>query len=96
MKHYSILFAVMVWSLVTFDGSAQGTAFTYQGGSMRAQIRPAASMIFQFTLYDSANDLGGIVAVPVTKSATTVKNGLFTVTWISARMYLTARIGGWK
>ena len=80
MKRYSILFALTVWCLVTFDGNAQGTAFTYQG-RLNQGANPASGLYdFQFTIHDSANNPGGIVAGPVTHSATAVNNGLFTVT----------------
>src|SRR5882672_3197733 len=75
MKRYSMLFAVTVWFLVTFDGNAQGTGFTYQGRLNEGENLASGVYDFQFTIYDSSKGLEGIVAGPVTKSATAVNNG---------------------
>src|SRR6266446_8767877 len=51
------------------------TAFTYQG-RLNAGGSPANGIYdLRFTIYDSS---GGIVAGPITNSATSVSNGLFT------------------
>ena len=58
-------------------GSAQGTAFTYQG-RLNVGTSPAnGNYDLTFALYDT-NSGGGIIAGPVTNSAIAVSNGLFT------------------
>ena len=59
---------------------AQGTAFTYQGRLTDSASAGNGSYDLRFTLFDSTNVPGTIVAGPVTNSATAVSNGLFTVT----------------
>ena len=59
---------------------AQGTAFTYQGRLADGASAANGSYDLRFTLFDSTNLPGTIVAGPVTNSATAVSNGLFTVT----------------
>jgi len=59
---------------------AQGTAFTYQGRLTDGASAANGSYDLRFTLFDSTNLPGTIVAGPVTNSATAVSNGLFTVT----------------
>jgi hypothetical protein len=57
---------------------AQGTAFTYQG-QLNAGGSPAGgSYDFTFTLYSFTNLPGTVLAGPITNSAVTVTNGLFT------------------
>ena len=59
---------------------AQGTEFTYQG-RLNSGANPAnGSYDLRFTLYDSTNNPGTLIAGPLTNSATVVSNGLFTVT----------------
>jgi len=59
---------------------AQGTAFTYQG-RLNDGANPAAGVYdLRFTIYDSTNLPGVVIAGPLTNSATAVSNGLFTVT----------------
>jgi hypothetical protein len=59
---------------------AQGTAFTYQG-RLNDGGSPASGIYdLRFTIYDSTNSPGTVIAGPVTNSATAVSNGLFTVT----------------
>jgi hypothetical protein len=59
--------------------TAQGTAFIYQG-RLNDNGSPAGGLYdFQFTVCDAATN-GNRVAGPLTNSATTVANGLFTVT----------------
>src|SRR5262249_23322230 len=58
---------------------AQGTAFTYQG-RLNTNGNPATGIYdLRFTIYDSTNLPGTIIAGPLTNSATGVTNGLFTV-----------------
>jgi hypothetical protein len=59
---------------------AQGTAFTYQG-----RLNDGAGPVngfydLRFTIYDSTNIPGTVVAGPLTNSAASVSNGLFTAT----------------
>jgi len=56
---------------------AQGTAFTYQGNLNSDSAPASGNFDLLFTLY-STNSGGGILAGPVTNTATFVTNGLFT------------------
>src|SRR6185295_1911112 len=59
---------------------AQGTAFTYQG-QLRDNGAPASGIYdLRFTIYDSTNNPGVILAGPITNAAIGVSNGLFTAT----------------
>ena len=59
---------------------AQGTAFSYQG-RLNDGANPANGIYdLRFTVYDSTNSPGNLIAGPLTNSATGVTNGLFTVT----------------
>ncbi|MFZ0829313.1 MAG: hypothetical protein WAO02_18025 [Verrucomicrobiia bacterium] len=81
MKHLKITVVVAalgLFSAVTPD-FAQGTAFTYQG-RLNDGANPAAGVYdLRFTIYDSTNLPGVVIAGPLTNSATAVSNGLFTV-----------------
>ena len=56
----------------------QGTAFTYQG-RLTDGANPAGGIYdLRFTLYDSTNNPGTLIAGPLTNAATAVSNGLFT------------------
>src|SRR5713101_563785 len=58
---------------------AQDTAFTYQG-RLNEGANPATGIYdLRFTIYDSTNNPGAVIAGPLINSATTVSNGLFTV-----------------
>jgi hypothetical protein len=58
---------------------AQGTAFTYQG-RLTDGVNPASGIYdLRFTIFDSTNLPGVIVAGPLTNSATGVTNGFFTI-----------------
>jgi trimeric autotransporter adhesin len=58
---------------------AQGTAFTYQGRLNDTANPVNGSYDLRFALYDSASQ-GTLVVGPLTNSAVSVNNGLFTVT----------------
>jgi len=58
---------------------AQSTAFTYQGRLNDGGVAAGGIYDLRFTIYDSANSPGVVVAGPLTKSTTMVSNGLFTV-----------------
>lgn len=59
---------------------AQGTAFTYQG-QLQDGANPANGIYdLRFTIYDSTNNPGVLIAGPVTNSLTSVNGGRFTVT----------------
>jgi trimeric autotransporter adhesin len=58
---------------------AQGTAFSYQGRLDNGGAAANGSYDLRFTVYDSASLPGTIIAGPITNSATSVSNGLFTV-----------------
>lgn len=59
---------------------SQGTAFTYQGMFDDAGVAANGSYDLRFTIYDSTNLPGGIIAGPLTNSATGVTNGAFIAT----------------
>jgi trimeric autotransporter adhesin len=60
--------------------AAQGTAFTYQG-RLNSGANPAnGSYDFTFSLYDTNQPGGNLIAGPVTNSAIAISNGLFTTT----------------
>ena len=58
---------------------AQGTAFTYQGRLNAQGVAANGSYDLTFALYDSLGG-GNVVGLPVTNSAVSVSNGLFTLT----------------
>jgi hypothetical protein len=59
---------------------AQGSAFSYQG-RLNDNTNPANGIYdLRFTVYDSANTPGNLIAGPMTNAATRVANGLFSVT----------------
>src|SRR5438445_1324079 len=59
---------------------AQTTAFTYQG-KLNSGANPAnGNYDLRFTIYDTNNPPDTVIAGPITNSATSVSNGLFTVT----------------
>ena len=65
---------------IVMGARAQGTAFTYQG-RLNDGANPATGVYdLRFTIYDSTNNPGVVIAGPLTNSATAVSNGLFTVT----------------
>ena len=59
---------------------AQGTAFTYQGQLKDGGNPASGNYDLRFTIYDSTNSPGNVIAGPLTNSATAVSNGLFTAT----------------
>jgi hypothetical protein len=73
-----VLMALAVFSLQSSTCSAQGTAFSYQG-QINDGANPATGIYdLRFTIYDSTNSPGVLIAGPVTNAAVTVSNGLFT------------------
>ena len=59
---------------------AQGSAFSYQG-RLNDHTNPANGIYdLRFTVYDSANTPGNLIAGPMTNAATRVASGLFSVT----------------
>ena len=74
-----IFIAISVLSGFVSSVFAQGTAFTYQG-RLNDGASPANGVYdLRFTIYDSTNFPGVVIAGPLTNSATGVSNGLFTV-----------------
>src|SRR5512143_3090487 len=75
--------SLIVCSLVFVGATeliAQGTAFTYQG-RLNDGANPANGIYdLRFTIYDSTNLPGTVIAGPITNSATAVANGMFTLT----------------
>ena len=68
---------VGVWCLGLLPAFAQGTAFTYQGRLNNGNNPANGSYDLTFTLF-SVSSGGSALAGPLTNSATTVSNGLFT------------------
>jgi len=58
---------------------AQGTAFVYQGQLNNSGSPANGNYDLRFTIYDSTNLPGNVIAGPLTNSATAVSNGLFAV-----------------
>src|SRR5438876_3433062 len=80
MKQSMLLSITFVnWMLCAAHSAPLGTAFTYQG-RLNDNGNPANGIYdLRFTIYDSTNNPGTVVAGPLTNSATSVSNGLFTV-----------------
>ena len=82
MKLNPLILITIVSVLLTSASRAQGqgTAFTYQG-RLNDSGTPASGIYdLRFTIYDSTNDPGVVIAGPLINLATAVSNGLFTVT----------------
>jgi UDP-3-O-[3-hydroxymyristoyl] glucosamine N-acyltransferase len=71
--------ALAVFSLQPRPASAQGTAFTYQGRLYDSGSPACGIYDLEFTLCDAVTN-GNCIAGPLTNAATSVANGLFTVT----------------
>jgi len=72
----SLIFLV----LAPLSAFAQSTAFTYQG-RLNDGMNPASGIYdLRFTIYDSTNSPGNIIAGPLVNTATKVSNGFFCVT----------------
>jgi hypothetical protein len=78
MKTHNILLVlVLTFGLQSSITDAQGTAFTYQGRLNSGNAPANGSYDLAFTLYPT-NITGSATAAPVTNSAVSVTNGLFT------------------
>jgi len=74
------LFSLLAMLAGPHQAAAQGSAFTYQG-QLSANGAPANGRYdLTFTLYDSTNLPGKVIAGPLINAATAVSNGLFAVT----------------
>src|SRR5258708_35725493 len=70
---------VLLFALISqHTDAASGTAFTYQGRLANGTNAAGGIYDLQFTIYDSAAS-GNAVPGPITNSATSRSNGLFTV-----------------
>ena len=74
----SFTLALVLWQGV-HSSFAQGTAFTYQGRLLDGGSAANGIYDLRFAVYDALSG-GGLQGAPVTNSAATVSNGLFTVT----------------
>ena len=76
------ILSLLLLSTITYPlwSRAQSTTFSYQGRLNDASRSATGSYDLSFTLYDSTNQPGTVVAGPITNSPTAVTNGLFTVT----------------
>jgi len=80
VQNLSIALAVLsTLNSLLSTASAQGTAFTYQGQLVSGGSPANGSFDLTFSLFNT-NSTGGIIAGPVTNSATAVSNGLFIAT----------------
>ena len=84
-NHRTTQWLALVALLLTINAQvstaqAQGTAFTYQGRLDAGGNPTSGTYDLQFAIYDSTNSPGNLIAGPVAAVATTVSNGLFTVT----------------
>src|ERR1035438_3191293 len=81
----SLLRLLLLLALATLKAQlttvfAQGSAFSYQG-RLNDHTNPANGIYdLRFTVYDSANPPGNLIAGPMTNAATRVANGLFSAT----------------
>jgi hypothetical protein len=73
------LLGIHLWLEISALAAPLGTAFTYQGRLNSAGSPATGVYDLRFALYDSLTN-GGVVAGPLTNTATGVTNGLFTVT----------------
>src|SRR5947209_1117830 len=72
--------ALCSFLITSNSGFTQSTAFTYQGRLTDGATAANGIYDIRFTLLDSTNLPGTVVAGPLTNSATAVSNGLFAVT----------------
>src|SRR5438270_1985229 len=83
MKPAKLLRAtVVIWTFLEISIQtifAQGSAFTYQGRLNDGASPANGSYDLRFTIYDAASN-GVALANSLTNGATTVSNGLFSVT----------------
>ncbi|MBI3850306.1 MAG: hypothetical protein HY298_08465 [Verrucomicrobia bacterium] len=83
MKNFSRTIAAIIAITWLLSGAtqirAQGTAFTYQGRLADTGSPANGNYDLRFTVYDSTNSPGTIIAGPLTNAPTVVSNGLFTV-----------------
>ena len=75
----SLVFLTAAFLNLTFQCTAQTTAFTYQGRLDHGGASANGSYDFRFTIYNAATD-GSAISGSATNNATAVSNGLFTVT----------------
>ena len=81
MKQSMLLSITFVnWMLCAAHSATLGTAFTYQGRLADAGNLANGVYDLRFTIYDSTNSPGTVIAGPLTNAATSVSNGLFTAT----------------
>jgi hypothetical protein len=74
----TLFFASMIYSQLS-TALSQGTAFTYQGKLNDGANAAAGSYDLKFAIYDSSSN-GNAIGNPLTNSATSISNGLFTTT----------------
>ena len=80
MKTFILFVAVMMLLLHSRLACAQGTAFTYQGRLQDDGLSANGSYDLTFSLFDTNQPGGNLIAGPLTNAATLVSNGVFTVT----------------
>lgn len=72
-----LILLLALGSLLPLASSAQGTAFTYQGHLNDSGAPATGTYDLRFTVYDSTNSPGAVIAGPITNAAVTVNQGLF-------------------
>jgi photosystem II stability/assembly factor-like uncharacterized protein len=78
-RHWLIVLGLLAtFNLKPSTVLAQGTAFLYQGRLNDGGNPANGNYDLRFTIYDSTNNPGVVIAGPLTNSATVVSNGLFT------------------
>lgn len=75
----NVLACLFVLLTAGHRAAAQNTSFTYQGRLTANGAPPAGSSDLTFTLYDAAGG-GNVIGGPLTNSAASDANGIFTVT----------------
>jgi hypothetical protein len=76
---FAALALLSIFNLQLSTARAQSTAFMYQGQLVSGGLPANGSFDLTFSLFKT-NATGGVIAGPLTNSATAVSNGLFTAT----------------
>ncbi len=75
-----VLTSIAFCGLCITSARAQSSSFTYQGRLNDHGGATSGTYDLTFTLYDSTNTPGNLLAAPLTNAAVLVSNGLFTTT----------------
>src|SRR5579872_4589775 len=80
MKSRILAWVTFLFCALPIGARAQGTAFTYEGRLNDGGNPANGSYDLRFTIYDSTNNPGILIAGPLTNAPVTASNGVFTVT----------------